>query len=61
VVTLLSPQASYLAVADVIFAPRERSFLDSLGSIWAGIAGLIVFPSVFFAAAYGKFMWMDIR
>ncbi|GLI47412.1 ABC transporter permease [Methanoculleus bourgensis] len=61
VITLLSPQKSYQTVADVISAPQERSLPESLGSVWAGIVGLIVFPSVFFAAAYGKFMRMDIR
>ncbi|MCK8518086.1 ABC transporter permease [Methanoculleus sp. 7T] len=61
VVTLLSPQKSYQTVADVISAPQERSLPESLGSVWAGIVGLIVFPSVFFAAAYGVFMRMDIR
>ena len=61
VVTLLSPQKSYQTVADIISAPQKRSLPESLGSVWAGIAGLIVFPSVFFAAAYGKFMRMDIR
>jgi ABC-2 type transport system permease protein len=61
VVTLLSPQKSYQTVANIISAPQERSLPESLGSVWAGVVGLIVFPSVFFAAAYGKFMRMDIR
>jgi len=61
VITLLSPQKSYQTVADIISAPQKRSLPESLGSVWAGIVGLIVFPSVFFAAAYGKFMRMDIR
>jgi len=61
VLTLLSPQKSYQAVTDVVSAPREMSLVDSLGSVWAGIAGLIAFPSIFFAAAYTRFMRMDIR
>jgi len=61
VVTLLSPQKSYQTVTDIISAPQKRSLPESLGNVWAGIVGLIVFPSVFFAAAYGKFMRMDIR
>jgi len=61
VITLLSPQKSYQIVADLVSTPGEGSLLESLGSVWAGIAGLIVFPSVFFAAAYTRFMRMDIR
>lgn len=34
---------------------------DALGRVWMNIAALIVFPSVFFAATYVKFMRMDIR
>ena len=61
VITLLSPQKSYQIVADLVSKPGEGSLIESLGSVWAGIAGLIVFPSVFFAAAYTRFMRMDIR
>jgi ABC-2 type transport system permease protein len=61
VITLLSPQKSYQAVAAVVSAGREMPLVDSLNSVWAGIAGLIVFPSIFFAAAYTRFMRMDIR
>ena len=61
VITLLSPQESYQAVADRVSTPGEGPLLESLGSVWAGIAGLIVFPSVFFAAAYMRFMRTDIR
>jgi len=34
---------------------------DALAQVWKNLAALIVFPSVFFAAAYVKFMRMDIR
>ncbi|WP_332450016.1 ABC transporter permease [Methanoculleus sp.] len=34
---------------------------DALGRVWMNIAALIVFPAVFFAATYVKFMRMDIR
>jgi len=34
---------------------------EALSTVWMNIAALIVFPSVFFAAAYIKFMRMDIR
>jgi len=43
-------------------APEEKPGLaDALGRVWMNIAALIVFPSVFFAATYVKFMRMDIR
>lgn len=61
VITLLSPQKSYQAVAAVVSAGREMPLADSLNSVWAGIAGLIAFPSIFFAIAYTRFMRMDIR
>lgn len=61
VITLLSPQKSYQIVADLVSTPGEGSLLESLGGVWAGIAGLIVSPSIFFAAAYTRFMRMDIR
>jgi len=34
---------------------------DALAQVWKNLTALIVFPSVFFAAAYVKFMRMDIR
>lgn len=43
-------------------APEETPGLaEALGRVWMNIAALIVFPSVFFAVTYVKFMRMDIR
>ncbi len=73
---LLSPQMNYYTVAMAVTspqiammvssaysdAPEETAGLaDALGRVWMNIAALIVFPSVFFAATYVKFMRMDIR
>nr|WP_303716129.1 ABC transporter permease subunit [Methanoculleus marisnigri] len=73
---LLSPQMNYFTVAIAVTnpqiaaiayspydtAPEETAGLaDALGRVWMNIAALIVFPSVFFAATYVKFMRMDIR
>ncbi|WP_292393757.1 ABC transporter permease [Methanoculleus sp. UBA303] len=42
--------------------PEETPGLaEALSQVWMNIAALIVFPSVFFAATYIKFMRMDIR
>ena len=73
---LLSPQMNYYTVAMAVTnpqivmmtssaysdAPEEPTGLaEALGRVWMNIAALIVFPSVFFAATYVKFMRMDIR
>ena len=39
----------------------ETSILKSLERVWKSIFALIIFPIVFFAIAYIKFMRMDIR
>ena len=73
---LLSPQMNYYTVAIAVTNPQLSSMIASpydtateeptglagaLGRVWMNIAALIVFPSAFFAAAYVKFMRMDIR
>ena len=74
---LLSPQMNYYTVAMAVTNPRIALMMSSytdagaqedpgglaeaLGRVWMNIAALIVFPSVFFAATYVKFMRMDIR
>ncbi|HOI58644.1 MAG: ABC transporter permease subunit [Methanoculleus sp.] len=74
---LLSPQMNYYTVAMAVTNPRialmissytdagvqeePGSLAEALGRVWMNIAALIVFPSVFFAATYVKFMRMDIR
>ncbi len=76
VTNLLSPQSNYRKVAMAVTNPRYAALVhspfdpipeetpglaDALGQVWMNIAALVVFPSVFFAAAYIKFMRMDIR
>ncbi len=73
---LLSPQMNYFTVAMAVTNPQIMAMVYSpydtapeetpglagaLGRVWMNIAALIVFPSVFFAATYVKFMRMDIR
>lgn len=76
VTNLLSPQTNYYKAAMAVTNPRMALMVSSpyspapeetpglaeaLSQVWMNIAALIVFPSVFFAAAYIKFMRMDIR
>ncbi|NMA89475.1 MAG: ABC transporter permease subunit, partial [Methanoculleus bourgensis] len=37
------------------------TFEDTLGKIWSSVAALAVYPIVFFAIAYTRFLRMDIR
>jgi len=69
----LVPTTNYLAVSSAVlsknggvrmFGPGYRSETegqDVLERIWKNILALIIFPIVFFAIAYVKFMRMDIR
>ncbi|NLZ29223.1 MAG: ABC transporter permease, partial [Methanomicrobiales archaeon] len=73
--SILSPQANYVVVSLTVTDPGSSTMYtaygavqaepgglaDALGRIWMNIAALIVFPAAFFAAAYVKFMRMDIR
>ena len=76
VTNLLSPQMNYYKAAMAVTNPRMAAMVSSpygptpeetpglaeaLSQVWMNIAALIVFPSVFFAAAYVGFMRMDIR
>jgi ABC-2 type transport system permease protein len=76
ITNLLSPQMNYYTAAMAVTNPRYITLIQSpldpmpeetpglaeaLGQVWMNIAALIVFPSVFFAAAYVGFMRMDIR
>jgi ABC-2 type transport system permease protein len=74
---ILSPQMNYYQVAMAVTNPQismmssymyggatqedPGGLADALGRVWMNIAALIVFPAVFFAATYVKFMRMDIR
>ena len=60
-VNLFSPITSYYAVVWPVADPSGMPPEDAAGQIWRGVAALVVFSSVFFAVAYGKFMRMDIR
>ena len=40
---------------------KEKSLQEALEIVWKNILALIIFPIVFFAIAYIKFMRMDIR
>lgn len=60
-VNLFSPITSYYAVVQPVADPSGTPPEDAADQIWRGVAALIVFSSVFFAVAYGKFMRMDIR
>jgi len=60
-VNLFSPIVSYHAVVWPVADPSGMPPEDAAGQIWRGVAALVVFSSVFFAVAYGKFMRMDIR
>jgi len=42
-------------------AGEEKSLREALEIVWKNILALIIFPLVFFAIAYVKFMRMDIR
>ncbi len=76
ITNLISPQMNYYVAAMAVTNPRIAALISSpyqpmpeetpglaeaLGDVWKNIAALIVFPSVFFATAYIKFMRMDIR
>jgi len=60
---LLSPG---MAADNLIQEMRNSSssgatFEDTLGKIWSSVAALAVYPIVFFAIAYTRFLRMDIR
>ncbi len=76
VTNLISPQMNYYVAAMAVTNPRIAVMVSSpyrpipeetpglagaLSQVWMNIAALIVVPSIFFAAAYVKFMRMDIR
>lgn len=59
--TIFSSMTNYYAVAMTIVDPSDTPPEDAANRIWGSLTALIVFPSVFFVAAYVKFMRMDIR
>ncbi|NLA30240.1 MAG: ABC transporter permease subunit, partial [Methanomicrobiales archaeon] len=60
-VYLFSPMMAYNTVASTITYPSELPPEDAASRIWRNLAALLVFPSIFFAVAYTRFMRMDIR
>lgn len=60
-VNLFSPMMNYYAIATTIDDISGMTSEDEGSQIWESLAALIVFPSIFFATAYVKFMRMDIR
>ncbi len=60
-VNFFSPMIAYNTVSSTIAYPSGLPPEDAASRIWQNFAALIVFPSVFFAIAYVKFMRMDIR
>lgn len=59
-VNLFSPMMNYNAVVHAVVDPLDTPE-GAASRIWGSLAALVVFPSIFFAAAYGKFMRMDVR
>ena len=53
--------SAYAYTFDTVAQEETPGLAEALSQVWMNIAALIVFPSVFFAAAYIKFMRMDIR
>ena len=60
---LASPQmATNALIQGIGNAPTSGATLeDTLGEIWSSVVALILYPTVFFAVAYTRFMRMDIR
>lgn len=60
---LASPQmATNALIQGIANAPSSGATLeDTLGEIWSSVVALILYPTVFFAVAYTRFMRMDIR
>ncbi|MCE5338833.1 MAG: ABC transporter permease [Methanomicrobiaceae archaeon] len=60
---LLSPgMAADNLIQEMRNSPSSgATFEDTLGKIWSSVAALAVYPIVFFAIAYTRFLRMDIR
>lgn len=60
---LASPQmATNALIQGIGNAPTSGATLeDTLGEIWSSVAALTIYPVIFFAVAYTRFMRMDIR
>ena len=60
-VNLLSPQMAVNTLINGISRSSGATLEDTLGKIWSSIAALTIYPVVFFAIAYTRFLRMDIR
>ena len=60
-VNLLSPQMAVNTLINGISRSPGATLEDTLGKIWSSIAALTIYPVVFFAIAYTRFLRMDIR
>jgi ABC-2 type transport system permease protein len=60
---LLSPgMAADNLIQEMRNSPSSgATFEDTLGKIWSSVVALTVYPIVFFAIAYTRFLRMDIR
>jgi len=60
-VNLFSPQMAINTLINGISKSPGATLEDTLGKIWSSVVALTVYPVVFFAIAYTRFMRMDIR
>jgi ABC-2 type transport system permease protein len=60
-INLFSPQMAINTLINGISKSPGATLEDTLGKIWSSVVALTVYPVVFFAIAYTRFMRMDIR
>ncbi|MCK8518082.1 ABC transporter permease subunit [Methanoculleus sp. 7T] len=61
IVNLLSPQMAINTLIHGVHNYQGTTLEDTLGEIWSSVAALTIYPVVFFAIAYTRFLRMDIR
>jgi ABC-2 type transport system permease protein len=61
ITNLVSPQMATNALIQGISNSSGATLEDMLGRIWSSIAALTIYPVIFFAIGYTRFMRMDIR
>jgi ABC-2 type transport system permease protein len=61
IANLASPQMAINALIQGISNSSGATLEDTLGKIWSSVAALTIYPVVFFAIAYTRFLRMDIR
>ena len=60
-INLFSPQMAINTLINGISKSPGATLEDTLGKIWSSVAALTIYPVVFFAIAYTRFLRMDIR